>query len=163
MLYLGQDPRYDFCQLCSWKCAFWYLVSLKLHGSDWFMNLLILRANNLSQQIFRGVASLLFLWFHSYLPPRARTSTHSFWEWCSLWWLHGYLSLLLPPRHNSNLARLAFSFTFPVILPARCLRSHTLHKGCWCITWGRMVHSLSFTHSFLLYMPWFLGWLHHNQ
>lgn len=77
-LYLGQDPRYESCQLCSWKCACWYLVSLKLQGSDWFMNLLILRANNLSLQIFRGIASLLFLWSCSYLPPRARASTAAF-------------------------------------------------------------------------------------
>lgn len=108
MLHLGQDPRYGFCQLCGSKCAFWYLVSIKLQGSDWFMNLLILRANNLSLQIFCGVASL-FLWFHSYLPPRAQTSTHGFWELCSMWWLCGYLSLLLPSRQlRSDILNLTF-------------------------------------------------------
>lgn len=103
------------------------------------MNLLILRTNNLSLQIFRGVALLLF-WFHSHLPPRAWTMTHGFWELCSLWWPCGYLSLLLTLKHTSNLAFSTFLFIIPVILSAKSLQSQTLPEGCWWITWARMVH-----------------------
>lgn len=69
----------------------------------------------------------------------------------------------LPPKQTPNLAFLTFLFAFPVIIPARWLQSQTLHKGCSCITWAVMVHSLSFTHRFLLYVPCFLGWLHYDQ